>query len=217
MNSLNVNFIFFFSWKDIIACFGFENLRPYFVGKNKNPKYDGYFRQQNNIYGYSTYEYASIYFETPIIIKYILKDVFGCSNGSLQSLIDSAGLSDNFSSDKKEMDAYKTNMGLALIEQPSSFVKYAMNDAVVLSSILNTKIENSNSILIEVYKIKDSSYDFDLNNIIPLTVGSFIGLKKFILDLCNVLHYNFLLFNFCNVKTLHEFYEFELNLRNVSH
>lgn len=128
---------------------------------------------QKNITGYYTVEYVRSYFENTFLIKYNLKDLFGCSNGSLESLINSTGLSTEFLSDKKEMEPYKTNMGLALIKHTPSFVKYAMNDVFVLILILEKKIESYNSILIDVYKIKDPSYHFNLRNF-PLTVGALV-------------------------------------------
>jgi hypothetical protein len=116
--------------KDLTYAFGYENLKPYYLGVKKG------LSQKRNIKGSIQIQQNNFQY------RIILRDLFGYNQYGLKSLAESVGLNKI-----DELDSYKTKMDKALIEKPELFIKYSMNDAELLIDIFYKKIDSFNELL----------------------------------------------------------------------
>ncbi len=152
---IKFNLYMYYSLKDLTFCFGYNNLKLYYMGSKKK------ITQNRNISG--TFQ---INYDTRIHFFKIF-DLFGYSSSGLKSLALSVNL-EKFD----DLDNYKTEMNRALIEKPDLFIKYAINDAEILPKIFTRKIKSFNDIL-NVLGINDEKAKFTSVNT-PLTIGSVV-------------------------------------------
>lgn len=96
---------FYYSWKDLRACFGFENLRKILSKKHVGFAPQNIF-QRRNIKGWFSMNYP-ISKDRVFTYKFVLKDLFGWNSFGLKTLVQSQGLSKEFLPEKDLMDPYK--------------------------------------------------------------------------------------------------------------
>ena len=144
-SKFTVNLLFFYSFKDLEFCFGFENLKNYLTLEkprgNKN-----WILQGRSIMG-------KLKKETTIPasgIKFRFRDLKGFAQFGLLELASSLGFQ---MENKGDLDEYKCRMDLALQEHPETFVKYAMGDAEILYPILNKMMNYTNDILLKSLRL----------------------------------------------------------------
>jgi len=154
---------FYFSAKDLLIAFGLEMMLPYFL--NRKP---GFYRRRNHG-GVLDNTYYTL--TSQVKSKIFLKDLFGMDSGSLDSLIESCGLD---TTSKRKLDISKTNMSEPLVNKTYDYLDYAINDASVLFTILETKLEVYNNILKNTYNITDEKFLFTKKNL-PITIGSTVN------------------------------------------
>jgi hypothetical protein len=140
-----VNLLFFYSPKDIEYSFGFNRIKQFF--KKKQPKKNTPFIIQDRAIRGSFPIHREKY---PFKVRYRLRDLKGYTNLSLKALANSLSIEMNA---KNELDAYKTNMDFALRLKPELFVKYAIDDSLVLYQIFEKSIEILNNLLSECLEL----------------------------------------------------------------
>lgn len=109
-----INFLMFYSPKDLEYAFGFDNINPLYL--------DGSITQKRNIKGY----------KLDLGNKTTIYDLKGWASESLAKLAEAVGLK---MKNKESMDEYKTRMDRGLIEKTHEFLDYALDDVMVLFSI----------------------------------------------------------------------------------
>ena len=164
-----LKFYFYFSSQDLTIALGVNNILPYYVNKQKSFK--NKLIQRRSIYG--TLKFIFVFNGYKISIIVILRDLFGSSSRGLNSLIESAGLKQSLE-DKTLMDRYKTNISFGLKNHPIDFLLYALNDALVLFDIVDSKVESTNSTLIDIFSIDDKSVLFTKYTI-PYSLGRLVS------------------------------------------
>jgi hypothetical protein len=165
---------FYFSWKDLRAAFGFENLRN-MVASPKEDKKKGIIYQRKNLKGWFKILdpiNRNLVFE----YNFTLRDLYGWNGFGLQTLVESLGLAKDFSAEKSSMNDFKENMIEGLLKKPFEFFYYAMNDVFALQACVKFQIFSCNTILKDVYKVEDPSYLFTVKNI-RFSLGTLV--KKF--------------------------------------
>lgn len=170
LQKVKIYLYFYYSLKDLNLSFGSDNMRSYYFKKNKDSQ--GFIDQKRNVRGFLNFEHK--YQNNFIKYKVILKDLYGWgSRGGLQALISSFGLEENLEL-KKLLDEYKSEMSLAVKKYPEQFIKYSLNDSVVLLKIVQSQIDTFNTILKTTFSINDPDKTYTVDNI-PMTVGSLVS------------------------------------------
>nr|AOH77124.1 putative encoded protein [Dunaliella salina]AOH77125.1 putative encoded protein [Dunaliella salina] len=143
------NLYFFYSLKDLTIGFGEANMLPYYLGKKKH------IARKRNYTGkmFFVEDLSGTIPRNNFDIK--LNDLFGIDVGSLETIMSSCGLD---TSNKNLLDDFKERMDLALINHTYLYCIYAMQDASVLFTILEIKIDEPayNKIIRDIYKYKIS-------------------------------------------------------------
>lgn len=155
IKTINIVLYLYYSAKDLTYCFGYSNLKPYYLGKLN------YISQKRNIVG-------TFYIDINNIKHVItIRDLYGYNQYGLKVLAESVGL------EKLDvLDSYKTQMDLALIEKTEDFIRYSMNDAILLFEIYSKKIATFNEIL-AIFGINEQNAQFTKVNT-PSTIGSVV-------------------------------------------
>ena len=149
---------FYFSLKDLNIAFGPKNMKKQYLLKPPT------IRQFRSVSG-------SLKFSDYRNVTFILKDFFGLEKYGLLKLVQSYGLDPG---SKTKLDAYKTNMEVALIEQTETFIDYAMNDVFVLERLPETICSTYNeAVMRECFNLPSSEY-FNKYSL-PLTIGSLVS------------------------------------------
>lgn len=158
---LRCNLFFFFSPKDIWAAVGWHNFRNFVISENGSSK--GLIMQKRNLMGTFSLDYGNHF-----TVCYKLKDVSGWTNTSLETFANGLGI---VTSTKKLVDNYKDRMDYALEHFTDDFIKYAINDVVLLRQIVTAKIELINWLTKDVLKIP---LEFSRDTI-PMTQGRLVS------------------------------------------
>lgn len=155
-----IDLFMYYSLKDLTLAFGRNNMYTYYLGMENK-----FFMQSRNIKGvlFFDIDYKLIQYSFKIYIK----DVVSLHPGGLKDLANSVGLQK-----LDVLDDYKEDMVQALVEKPKWFLLYSMNDAILLPSIFEKKIDTFNSIL-QIYKVPPEAY-FN-NSTFPLTIGTIVS------------------------------------------
>lgn len=155
-----VKLFFYYSLKDLTYSFGLSMMRPYYLNQKR------LLLQRRNVtgvlkmdYTYKTKQYRPVF---------VLKDLSGLFPGGLKDLAASVGL-------KKEdsLDLYKKDMTVPLKEKTVEFLRYGINDAVLLPTIYELKTQSFNNIL-DIYSLPKHYY-FQTKNF-PTTVGTTVSI-----------------------------------------
>lgn len=168
-----VDLYMYYSLKDLTLAFGRNNMYSYYLGIGKK-----FFRQSRNVKGilFFNVDHKQVEYGFKIYIK----DIVSLHPGGLKELANSVGL------EKLDvLDNYKENMVQALEKVPKQFLHYSINDALLLPSIVEKKINACNGIL-KIYGIPPEAY-FNIKTF-PLTIGTIVSeiwQKNFIYNIFN--------------------------------
>lgn len=170
-NSVDIYLYLFYSPKDLWIGIGYNNFGGFAAKTSKKgkPKID----QTRNITGKFTFK-----FENDFKLNYIIKDVSGWSRLGLANLASSVGI---VSEDKGLLDDYKSCMETGLELKTSEFVKYALNDVLLLKQVVYKQVESINWLIKEVLH---QHFEFTIYSI-PLTQGKLVSVifTNFLLNL----------------------------------
>lgn len=155
----------YFQIKDLTLAFGVENMLS--IYKNKNSKIfqrngvSGYFKLAHSYYGIISDYYVNI------------KDLKSITTApNLKSLIERFYPQNaTASATKTQLDAYKTEMNVALQKYPEIFLDYSMQDATILLDIMEEYVSSYNEILKNVLHISETEAYFNTKTI-PMTLGA---------------------------------------------
>lgn len=160
-NEVDCNLFFFYSPKDLWIAIGWENFRELITPSEKTGK--ATITQKRTTMGYFTLKLNDRF-----KVNYALKDIAGWTNLGLQSLAEGLGLE---TGDKSLLDPYKARMDFALVNHTDDFIRYSMNDVVLLEQVLNAQVKMVNWLTNEVLKIP---LEFTPNSI-PMTQGRLVS------------------------------------------
>jgi hypothetical protein len=154
---------FFYSFTDLTITFGRNTMRHIY----KDPKSS--VSSKNNING--KFSSTFIYKQRCFDFKVRLADMSGLQSEPLKDIATACGFDTSL---KTSLDPYKACMSQALKEQPVLFCEYGMNDCHLLWAIIHKKVSIFNSLIVDQYKINDSSALFTIHTL-PLTIGSIVN------------------------------------------
>lgn len=143
---VKVHLLFFFSPKDLIVCFGFNNIEKFFKEDIPRSINASWIVQNRNIFGNFRFKGH----KNEVKISYKCRDLFGFTNSSLKDLASSFGVE---MSNKTILDDYKENMLIPFQNHPEEFFKYGMDDTLKLMEIFDKIISQINRLLVETLKI----------------------------------------------------------------
>lgn len=158
---IKCNLFFFFSSKDIWIALGWDTFKNLIISENGSSK--GIITQKRNLMGTFCLDYGDDF-----TVIYTLKDVSGWTNTSLETFAEGLGIA---TSTKKLVDDYKDRMDYALEHFTDDFIKYAINDVVLLRQIVTAKIGLVNWLTKDVLKIP---LEFSRDTI-PMTQGRLVS------------------------------------------
>ncbi len=168
---VTVNLYMFYSMKDLLIGFSKQIMIPFLLGTEGNLK------QRRNISGMITHTHCYIgkNAEKQLISKklrftFIIKDLFGVDSGSLADVARSCGFD---TSKKTSLDKYKSQMSLAIKNEPYLFITYGVFDAEILFKIIDSKVLSANKILKDILHIEKIEEMYSSSNY-PTTVGAFV-------------------------------------------
>lgn len=159
---ININYWFYFSPKDLSIPFGPENMRKIYLSKNNN------ISQARCILG--NFKIINNEFAHTFKLNITLKDLSGLDKSGLSNMAKSYGL---LLEKSNKLDDYKSCMDKALLEKTIEFLEYGILDVEILYNISINIVESFNTMLIDVFKIKDPKYLYTSSNI-PITIGSLV-------------------------------------------
>lgn len=160
------NLYLFFSPKDLWIAIGFKNFNELIFTPRK---FGGFqIEQKRSLRGA-----FSMRLDNGFSVSYVIKDVSGWTNRGLIVLAQSLGIS---SDEKSLLDDYKSKMEVGLIECTDAFIKYLINDVVLLEKIVKGMVKMVNWLCQDILKIQTK-----LNQTtIPMSQGSLVS-RVFIL------------------------------------
>lgn len=141
INQVTFTLLFFYSPKDLIYSFGFNNIEPFFKEKFPKNLNSNWIVQLRSIFGRIKFNY-----------KFSCKDLAGFTNSSLLTLASSYGVE---MPTKTSLDDYKDRMEIPFCENPEDFFTYGMSDTLSLYTIFLNIVNQTNKLLKETLDFPD--------------------------------------------------------------
>lgn len=159
------NLYFFYSPKDLWIAFGWKRFK-WLLNQSFNQK-GSYIQKKRSISGRLVNKPGTSdekQGDHRFHIIYTFKDISGWTNSSLAALSESVGV---VPKEKNSLNQYKTHMEDALLENTDLFIRYAINDVLLLKQIVAAQVTLINTLCRDVLQI-DCAFTKET---IPMTTG----------------------------------------------